>query len=330
MKFLKQAADESGATAGVKAPETGESLQQRTLVTSLERGIERRDAEIKELKQAVDNEQRVAEALRKTVEKSQQRIGELELGIEDRMAKCRELRDALKAERERADAAEEALHRRDHPEDAAPAAAKTREPIPTLEALMDDDSYMRETLVLDDDAEEEPLTSTTTLSKTLPNLDSELVAPELIFPAGEEPGSGDGTEDHRATTADAAEPIELELVDPEPKPAPAVAKPSDFNRRLAIVLDEGTPIRHPIYKARMTIGRSRNADIQIASDFISRVHAFISTDEDGTFVEDAGSKNGVRVNDALIEGRQAIAHGDSMRLGRVEFKVVDLSLDEAN
>ena len=80
-----------------------------------------------------------------------------------------------------------------------------------------------------------------------------------------------------------------------------------------------------------SVRRNRyRSDIQIASDFISRVHAFISTDEDGTFVEDAGSKNGVRVNDALIEGRQAIAHGDSMRLGRVEFKVVDLSLDEAN
>ena len=128
MKFLKQAADESGATAGVKAPETEESLQKRTLVTSLERGIERRDAEIKALNQAVHNEQRVAEALRKTVEKSQQRIGELEQGIEDRMAKCRELRDALKAERERADAAEAALHRRDHPEaaTAAPSATSQR------------------------------------------------------------------------------------------------------------------------------------------------------------------------------------------------------------
>ena len=324
MKFPKQAADEGGAASASEPPSAEQTLQQRELVTSLERGIKRRDADIEELTQAVDSEQRVAEALRKIIEKSQTRIGELEQGIEERMAKCRELRDALKVERERADAAEAELYRRDNPGAVAETSVKV-EKMPTLQALMDDDSYMRETLVLDDDAEEE--ISSTTMSKAPPNLDSELVPAELIFPADEE-STAEDNETNQETTADAGESLDIELVAPESKPAKTEAKDPHFTRRLAIVLDEGTPIRHPIYKASMTIGRSRDADIQIASDFISRVHAHITTDDEGTYVEDAGSKNGVRVNDDLVEGKQQIAHGDSVRLGRVEFKIVDLTLDD--
>jgi hypothetical protein len=329
MKFPKQATDETGTTSRVEAQSEEQSIQQRSLVTSLRRGTERRDAEIEALTQAVDCEQRVAEALRKTVGKSQQRINELEQGIEERMAKCRELRDALKIERERADAAEEELRGRDNPQAAAKNPRK-HEKMPTLEALMDDDSYMRETLVLDDDAEEQMAASTTTLPKTVPELDSELVPAELIFPAGEEPTNEADNPGNQETMGDAGESVDLQLAPSESEGGKVDRRKSTFKRTLAIVLDEGTPIRHPIYKASLTIGRSREADIQIASDFISRVHALITTDKEGTYVEDASSKNGVRVNDVRTEGKQPIAHGDSVRLGRVEFKIVDLSLDDAS
>lgn len=326
MKFPKQAADETGATSSIKIPDADKSLRHRNLLSSLERGIDRRDAEIERLTNAVESEQRVAEALRETIEKSELRISELQQGIEDRMARCRELRDALKVERERADKAEAELHARDNPGAAAKTPRKSEEML-TLEALMDDDTYMRETLVLDDDAEEEIVASTTTSSKTFPWLGNELVDPELIFPAGEEPPEEDDG-DHQQTTADAGDTMGIKAIDPDPKSARADRRRSNFKPRFAIVLGGETPIRHPIYKASMTIGRSRGADIQIASDFISRVHTRIITDDEGTYVEDTGSKNGVRVNDAVVEGKQAVNHGDSVRLGRVEFRIVDLSLDD--
>ena len=322
MKFPKQAADETGATSRNEVMSAEETLRQKNLVASLERGIKRRDAEIRKLTQAVDNEQRTSVALREAIDKAQARIEDLERGFEERMAQCRELRDALREERERAEAAEAKLTERD----AAPAAGKSDEKVPTLQALMDDDSYMRETLAFDEDIDdfEEVATSTTTMSKTLPNLDSELVPADLIFPEDED-------------APDNAEPVELSLADGDDSviiKAPVIEAAQDdeqeqFNCTLAVVLSEDTtPIRHPIYKALMTIGRSRQADIQIASDYVSRVHAHIVTDDNGTYMEDAGSKNGVRVNDVRVEGRQPVVHNDVVRLGRIQFRVIDLNADD--
>jgi hypothetical protein len=302
MKFPKQAADEAGATSINKQVTAEETLRQRNLVSSLERGVERRDGEIEDLTQALD--------------KAQTRISDLEEGFEERMAKCRELRDALKVERERADAAEDQLHQRDNPDSAAP--RKPGKSVPSLQDLMDDDSYMKETLVLDEDAEDD-IAATSMHAKTLPSLDSELVSAALIFPGDKE--------DESAQQA-GAYPV-LRLLEPDDLPSSQVnsgSLDSTFTRTLAIVLDEGTvPIRHPIFKAHVTIGRSSHADIQIASDFVSRVHAHIITNDKGTHIEDVDSKNGVRVNNVRVASRLPIKAGDTVRLGRFEFRVVALA-----
>ena len=308
MKFPKQAADEAGATSINKRIDAEETLRQKNRIASLERDIQRRDNEIRDLTQALDNEQRVAEALREAMDKAQGRISDLEKGFEERMARCRELRDALKVERERADAAEAKLEAGNNPSAVQTRAAPNN--VPSLQDLMDDDSYMKETLVLDDD-DEEDAAGTSMHAQTLPTLEDDLVAADLIFPEdGDDPEAAD---------------LDLEPLEPSTHTDSGVLD-SSFVRTLAIVLDDGAaPIRHPIYKPHVTIGRSSHADIQIASDFVSRVHAHIVTDEKGTHIEDAGSKNGVKVNGVRVATQLPIKAGDTVRLGRFEFRVVELS-----
>ena len=64
----------------------------------------------------------------------------------------------------------------------------------------------------------------------------------------------------------------------------------------------------------MTIGRGHDSDIRIASHFVSRVHAKISTSGLATIIEDAGSKNGILVNSERVQ-RRVLRDGDVVSLG---------------
>ena len=64
----------------------------------------------------------------------------------------------------------------------------------------------------------------------------------------------------------------------------------------------------------MIIGRGHSSDIRIASHFVSRVHAKISTNGVATVIEDAGSKNGLLVNSERVL-RRVLRHGDVVSLG---------------
>ena len=64
----------------------------------------------------------------------------------------------------------------------------------------------------------------------------------------------------------------------------------------------------------MTIGRGHGSDIRIASHFVSRVHAKISTNGIATIIEDAGSKNGILVNSERVQ-RRVLHDGDVVSLG---------------
>ena len=127
----------------------------------------------------------------------------------------------------------------------------------------------------------------------------EMIAPELVFPVDED------DEDHGGAAAlDAArEPIS----------------------RLLVFLDAQQPIKYPLYKPVMTIGRSEKADIHVSDDFISRVHARLLSTKDGVVVEDVASRNGIKVNSKQTE-RQILHHGDVLGIGKVRFTFIDTSL----
>jgi len=88
--------------------------------------------------------------------------------------------------------------------------------------------------------------------------------------------------------------------------------------RLLIGMIEGQELRFPLFKDRLTIGRTQQNDIQLEAQCISRRHAVILSDEDGPRIIDWGSKNGVAVNGAKIT-EQRLKNGDKVSIGTAEF-----------
>ena len=89
--------------------------------------------------------------------------------------------------------------------------------------------------------------------------------------------------------------------------------------RLLIGNTEGQELRFPLFKDRLTIGRTANNDIQLDAQFISRQHAVIVTEGDGTKIVDWGSKNGVLVNEKRV-AEQVLENGDIVTIGTTDFR----------
>jgi FHA domain-containing protein len=137
-----------------------------------------------------------------------------------------------------------------------------------------------------------------------PDESLEMIAPELVFP--EEYGGGANGGANGATNGGAS-------------PQRAA---NGSTSRVLVFLDADQPIKYPLYKEIMTIGRSEDADIQVNGDFVSRVHARLLSSQDGVVVEDVASKNGIKVNAKLIE-RHQLRHGDVLAVGRLRFTYID-------
>ena len=88
--------------------------------------------------------------------------------------------------------------------------------------------------------------------------------------------------------------------------------------RLLIGKTEGQELRFPLFKDRLTIGRTAHNDIQLNTQFISRQHAVIVTEDGSTKIVDWGSKNGVLVNQKRV-AEQILKNGDIVTIGTTEF-----------
>ncbi len=78
-------------------------------------------------------------------------------------------------------------------------------------------------------------------------------------------------------------------------------------------------LRFPLFKDRLTIGRTTDNDIQLKAAYVSRRHAVIQTDGDTTRIIDWGSKNGIRVNSKRIS-EHFLSHGDIVVIGKARFR----------
>ena len=87
-------------------------------------------------------------------------------------------------------------------------------------------------------------------------------------------------------------------------------------------------LRFPLFKDRLTIGRTKDNDIQLAAAYISRRHAVIQTDEDITRVIDWGSKNGIYVNGDKVD-EHFLRHGDIVTIGNARFRYEELKKRES-
>ncbi len=78
-------------------------------------------------------------------------------------------------------------------------------------------------------------------------------------------------------------------------------------------------LRFPLFKDRLTIGRTAENDIQLKTAYISRRHAVVLTEGDATRVIDWGSKNGVYVNSERVKER-FLSNGDIVSVGNAKFR----------
>lgn len=85
---------------------------------------------------------------------------------------------------------------------------------------------------------------------------------------------------------------------------------------IVFTLEDGSTITTPLDVDLITIGRAEDSIVQLASPSVSSQHAIIKVREDGYYVQDVGSRNGTRVNGAVIE--EALLHdGDRVAFGDV-------------
>ena len=79
--------------------------------------------------------------------------------------------------------------------------------------------------------------------------------------------------------------------------------------RLLVGTIDGQKLRFPLFKDKLSIGRTAHNDIQIKAQYISRRHAMVVTENDQTRIVDWGSKNGVYVNGIRVT-EKALRNGD--------------------
>lgn len=78
----------------------------------------------------------------------------------------------------------------------------------------------------------------------------------------------------------------------------------------------------------LTMGRSEENDVVLEDDGVSRFHARLLYDNGSLWLQDAGSRNGVFVNDVRITGHQALRVGDEIRVAEHSFTVQWAEPDE--
>ena len=98
--------------------------------------------------------------------------------------------------------------------------------------------------------------------------------------------------------------------------------------RLLIGRIDDQELRFPLFKDRLTIGRTQQNDIQLKAQYISRRHAVITTEGDAARVIDWGSKNGVYVNSKRVT-EHFLKNGDIVTIGIAEFRYEELRKRDA-
>lgn len=73
---------------------------------------------------------------------------------------------------------------------------------------------------------------------------------------------------------------------------------------------------------RFVVGRSAECNLVLDDPLVSRRHAAFLLEGEALTVEDLGSRNGVQVNGATVQGRRALADGDVVTLGGHDLKVL--------
>jgi FHA domain len=71
----------------------------------------------------------------------------------------------------------------------------------------------------------------------------------------------------------------------------------------------------------LSIGRSKDADVQIDDRYASGIHARLFERGGRTFVEDMSSTNGTLLNGATLKGEAELIDGDTVQIGDTVFRL---------
>lgn len=74
-----------------------------------------------------------------------------------------------------------------------------------------------------------------------------------------------------------------------------------------------------LHGEEVIVGRSPDCGVTLEDPLVSRQHARLLVTDECVWIEDLGSRNGVRVNGIPIVGRKQLADGDRVRLGTQEL-----------
>jgi phosphoserine phosphatase RsbU/P len=96
---------------------------------------------------------------------------------------------------------------------------------------------------------------------------------------------------------------------------------------ISIDTGDGSRERFPLANERVTIGRSRDSDIFLPDQWLSRHHAEILKKDANFFLHDLGSKNGTLLNGEPVHGDRRLRHGDVITLGE---HVLTFSIEEVD
>jgi hypothetical protein len=75
-------------------------------------------------------------------------------------------------------------------------------------------------------------------------------------------------------------------------------------------------------EGKFVIGRAASCQLSLDDPLVSRHHAELMVEGEQVSVEDLGSRNGVKVNGALIEGRYVVRDKDQIVIGGQELRYV--------
>lgn len=80
---------------------------------------------------------------------------------------------------------------------------------------------------------------------------------------------------------------------------------------------------HELEDGRFLVGRRSDCDLVLDDALISRVHAILEVIDGAIWIEDNGSRNGVRINGAPLLQRTKLSHFDNIVLGTQHLVVLE-------
>ena len=92
-------------------------------------------------------------------------------------------------------------------------------------------------------------------------------------------------------------------------------KPPPLFAWVVFVDEEGLPLKDiRLTKEKNILGKGDDADVRVAGDFVSKLHALVYFEKDAFYISDLGSSNGTFLNEEKVM-KEELKDGDHIRIG---------------